>query len=236
MVSFKPSRENVDLHPAHRLMMRIIETSGVSAPLVLHALRKIERYRFVPEVPIDEAYEDHPLPIGNGQTISQPSLVAMMTELLQLNGGERVLEIGSGCGYQTALLACIAGEVIGIEIIPGLAERARKKLESIGLSNVQIRTGDGWNGAPDKAPFAGIILSCGAPVPPPKLIAQLDEGASLVGPIGSNPGHCILQKITRRGNALQTENITAVRFVPMTGEALKQEIKTAPGEEPSSWW
>lgn len=207
--------------PDHHSLVRHIEATGVVDPLVLSAMSRIERHRFVPEEPLHVAYADHPLPIGSGQTISQPSLVALMTQLLHLKGGERVLEIGSGCGYQAAILACIASEVVAIEILPDLAERARRTLAELGRSNVRVEAGDGWFGTLDRKPFSGIILSCGAPIAPPSLLQQLVEGGSLVGPIGRDSGHCDLQRITRCGDDFRSETILTVRFVPMVGEALK---------------
>ena len=222
--------------PEHLDLMRIIEASGVADPLVLEAMRRVERHRFVPTASGFAAYDDRPLPIGHGQTISQPSLVARMTELLGLTGGERVLEIGSGCGYQAAILGCIAREVVGIEILPALVELANRTLAELGVANVEIRAGDGWGGAPDRQPFAGIILSCGAPVVPPHLVEQLEEGGCLVGPIGRDPGHCWLQKVIRRGKTLNVEKVVAVRFVPMVGEALKHQSEADPGDRSDSWW
>jgi protein-L-isoaspartate(D-aspartate) O-methyltransferase len=157
---------------------------GIADGRVLEAMRKVPRHRFVEEALRERAYGDHPLPIGDGQTISQPYMVAAMTQLLRLTGPEKVLEVGSGSGYQTAVLAELARRVCSIERLPGLAARARRILEELGYTNAVVRTGDGTYGWPDEAPFDRILVTAGAPAVPGPLVQQLAEGGRLVVPVG----------------------------------------------------
>ncbi|MBI5525145.1 MAG: protein-L-isoaspartate(D-aspartate) O-methyltransferase [Deltaproteobacteria bacterium] len=197
-----------------------IERRGVKDHKVLDAMRKVKRHLFVLERDLGEAYDDHPLPIGLGQTISQPYIVGWMTEALGLKGGEKVLEIGSGSGYQAAVLAEIAGRVFTIEIVPELAERSSRALAAMGYANVSVKAGDGYRGWPDEAPFDGIMVTAAPPRVPEPLKEQLKVGARLVVPVGE--GWQELQVITRTQSGFVTETAFPVSFVPMTGEAQKK--------------
>ena len=190
-----------------------IVSRGVSDEGVLRAMRKVERHRFVPDQQLSAAYEDHPLPIGYGQTISQPYIVALMTELCDLHGGERVLEIGTGSGYQAAVLAELAREVYSIEIVEPLAKSAALRLKNMGYRNVFVRSGDGYAGWPEKAPFDVIILTASPPKVPQILIDQLKEGGILVAPEGDF--HQELVKIEKLAGGVTRRVVTYVRFVPM---------------------
>ncbi len=190
-----------------------MESRGVSDEGVLRVMRKVERHRFVPDQQMSAAYEDRPLPIGYGQTISQPYIVALMTELCDLQGTERVLEIGTGSGYQAAVLAELAKEVYSIEIVEPLAKAAALRLKSMGYRNVQVRSGDGYAGWPEKAPFDVIILTASPPKIPQALIDQLKEGGILVAPEGDF--HQELVKIEKLGGGVTRRVVTYVRFVPM---------------------
>jgi protein-L-isoaspartate(D-aspartate) O-methyltransferase len=190
-----------------------IEARGVSDQRVLEAMRKIERHKFVPGQHAASAYEDHPLPIGHGQTISQPYIVALMTELCELKGNEKVLEIGTGSGYQAAILSLLAAEVYSIEIVDPLAKSARQKLKELGYRNVEIRTGDGYQGWPEKAPFDVIMLTASPPKIPQALIDQLADGGVLIAPEGDFSQELI--KITKVKGKITKKTVTYVRFVPM---------------------
>lgn len=196
-----------------------IISRGIDDPLVVEAMRRVHREAFVPDSLQDAAYEDGPLPIGAGQTISQPYIVALMTDALELRGGDRVLDIGTGSGYAAAVLACIAAEVFGIERIPELAERARKNLAAEGFDNVRVRCGDGTLGWPEEAPFDGITVAAGAPAVPDALKHQLAIGGHLVIPVGSEHISQTLMRVTRVSeDEFRTENLGGVRFVPLLGE------------------
>jgi protein-L-isoaspartate(D-aspartate) O-methyltransferase len=197
-----------------------IEARGVRDARTLSAMRKTARHLFVPPGLAHQAYEDFPLPIGQGQTISQPYIVAFMTEALRLQGGESVLEVGTGSGYQAAVLAEIAAQVYSIEILRDLADEASERLARLGYKNVQVRAGDGYAGWPEAAPFDGILITAAAPRVPEPLKAQLKVGGRMVLPIGSDIQELVL--VTRLGQAeFKTENILPVRFVPMTGAVRK---------------
>jgi protein-L-isoaspartate(D-aspartate) O-methyltransferase len=217
------SEKGVDIEAAHR--DRMVETQivsrGVKDPLVLAAMRKVPRHLFVPEEFRVHAYADGPLPIGEGQTISQPYIVAIMTELLELKGGEKVLEIGTGSGYQAAVLAEIAGEVYTIEIVKTLAERAEAQLTRLGYKNVHVTAGDGYRGWPAHAPFDGIIVTAAPDHVPKPLKDQLKVGARLVIPVGKYFQELLVVERTTKG--YKERNVIPVRFVPMTGEAEKGE-------------
>ena len=197
-----------------------IKARGVTQPEVLAAMEEVPRHRFVPESLRAEAYSDSPLPIGWGQTISQPYVVALMTELLELDEDSRVLEIGTGSGYHAAVLSRVAGQVYTIEIIDELADQARGILENLGYDNVTVRAGDGYQGWPDKAPFDGIILTAAPPKVPQPLLDQLKVGGRMVVPVGSFVQD--LKLITRTKDGYETRNVAPVRFVPMTGEAQRE--------------
>lgn len=162
-----------------------IQARGVKDPRVLSALRKVERHQFVPKAYLDSAYSDQPLPIGEGQTISQPYIVALMTELLELKGGEKVLEVGTGSGYQAAILAELAKEVYSIEIVETLASMAKNRLLELGYQNIKVKAGDGYLGWPEAAPFDAIIITCAPDHIPKPLIEQLKEGGRMVVPVGT---------------------------------------------------
>lgn len=192
------------------------------SPAVRDALRAVARHRFVRSVDAAQAYENRPLPIGHGQTISQPYVVALMTELLDLpvnsNSTARLLEIGAGCGYQSAILSELAREVFAVEIIPALAHAAEARLIRLGYSNVTLKTGDGASGWPEHAPFDGIIVAAAAPTTPPALVRQLKAGAKLVIPLGPAGAAQDLTVITRTSCGKVIENkILPVAFVPFTG-------------------
>jgi len=195
-----------------------IARRGIRDQRVLAAMRKVERHRFVSEAQRSGAYEDHPLPVGEGQTISQPYIVALMTEALALQGDERVLEVGTGSGYQTAILAELAAEVYSVEILPRLAEQARATLEDLGYRNVHIRLGDGSEGWAEHAPYQGILVTAAPPQVPPALLEQLAEGGRLVIPVGVQSQE--LELHTRRPEGFRVERLAAVRFVPLVGSGI----------------
>jgi protein-L-isoaspartate(D-aspartate) O-methyltransferase len=185
---------------------------------VLAAMLKIDRSHFVPDDMVQYAYEDRALPIGHGQSISQPYIVALMTQLLELQGTENVLEIGTGSGYQAAILGELAKEVYSIEIIPELAEAAKRRLEELGYKNVYVRLGDGYQGWPEMAPFDAIIVTCSPDHIPQPLIDQLKEGGRLVIPVGVWPHEQMLHQLQKVGGELVRHPVIPVSFVPMTGE------------------
>ncbi|HEY6000438.1 MAG TPA: protein-L-isoaspartate(D-aspartate) O-methyltransferase [bacterium] len=202
------------------MVARQIAARDVRDPRVLAAMRAVPRHRFVPPELAAEAYEDHPLPIGEGQTISQPYIVALMTELLALRGGERVLEVGTGSGYQAAVLAELAGEVYSIEILAPLAQRAAATLAGLGYGRVRVRTGDGYLGWPEAAPFDAIVVTAAPDHVPQPLIDQLKIGGRLVLPVGSYYQELVVCTKTEAG--LQRRSVVPVRFVPMTGEGVRR--------------
>jgi len=194
-----------------------IEARGVRAPAVLAAMRAVPRHELVPASERDRAYEDHPLPIGHRQTISQPYIVALMTELAGIERGDRVLEVGTGSGYQAAVLAAMGAEVYSIEIVEPLARRAAADLERLGY-RVEVRAGDGYRGWPEHAPFAAVIVTAAPPRIPQPLVDQLAPGGRMVIPVGDN--YQELRVLTRdEKGAVQDEKVIDVSFVPMTGEA-----------------
>jgi protein-L-isoaspartate(D-aspartate) O-methyltransferase len=193
---------------------------GVRDALVLEAMRSVPRHKFVPGDLIDQAYADHPLPIGHGQTISQPYIVALMTEKLGIRPGDKVLEIGTGSGYQAAVLAEITDQVYSVEIIPELTERASKTLQDTGYTTVDTLSADGYFGWAEHAPYTAIIVTAAPDHVPRPLIQQLEEGGRLVIPIGPPGGYQTLWQITRRGDKLETKNLGGVRFVPFTGAGI----------------
>lgn len=195
-----------------------IEGRGISDPLVLDAFRQIDRKFFVPPEAHSMAYSDHPLGIGEGQTISQPFMVAEMTELLGLRGGERVLEIGTGSGYQTAILSVIAGEVYTVEIIPSLSVTAQQLINEMGINNVHFRVGSGFDGWEEFAPYKGIIVTAAPEEIPKKLLSQLSDGGRMVIPIGKRHHTQNLYLIKRNGENFDMIYKGAVAFVPMVRE------------------
>jgi protein-L-isoaspartate(D-aspartate) O-methyltransferase len=201
------------MEPRARMVAEQIRARGVHDVRVLGAMTSVPRERFVPEGLRSEAYKDHPLSIGHGQTISQPYIVGYMTEALRLESTHRVLEIGTGCGYQTAVLAELARAVFSVELLPELADRARRTLDALGYSNVHIRTGDGYEGWLEHAPYDRIIGAAAPSEVPPALTSQLVDGGILVMPIGT--AYQELRVLQKRGDALETLDTLPVRFVPM---------------------
>jgi protein-L-isoaspartate(D-aspartate) O-methyltransferase len=199
-----------------RMVREQIEARAVRDPLTLAAMRKVPRHELVPAAVRLAAYTDSPLPIGLGQTISQPYIVAFMTEALGLRGGEKVLEVGTGSGYQAAVLAEIAAQVYTIEIVAPLAERARADLARLGYTNVHVRAGDGYLGWPEAAPFDAIIVTAAAPRIPEPLKEQLKDGGRLVIPVGEEYQSLVV--LTRTGSRFAERTVLPVRFVPMTGK------------------
>jgi protein-L-isoaspartate(D-aspartate) O-methyltransferase len=193
-----------------------IRARGVTDARVLDAMIQVPRHLFIPEDDRGEAYEDRPVGIGFGQTISQPYIVAYMTEALRIEPSHRVLEIGTGCGYQTALLAGLAREVYSIERIEALAAIARRTLEELGYTNVHLRTGDGHAGWPEEAPFDRILGAAAAASVPPALVEQLVDGGILVIPVGTSDQ--TLEVLRKRGGTTELLSSLAVRFVPMIRE------------------
>jgi protein-L-isoaspartate(D-aspartate) O-methyltransferase len=203
-----------------RMVSQQIEARGVKDPLVLESMREVPRHLFVPDNYRDAAYHDSPLPIGGGQTISQPYIVALMTELLEVGAGSKVLEIGTGSGYQAAVLAAMGVEVDSIEIRPLLCEQAASTLSDLGYSAVRVRCADGYGGWPDEAPFDGIIVTAAPERIPDPLLDQLAEGANMVIPVGDF--YQELKVITRTPKGFEERSVIPVRFVPMTGEIERQ--------------
>ena len=200
-----------------RMVDSQIAARGIRDKRVLEAMRKVPRHLFVDEALWDQAYGDFPLPIGEGQTISQPYIVARMTEELGLKGDERVLEIGTGSGYQTAILAELSKQVFSVERIPSLLQRARTVLDKLGYRNVMIKLDDGTWGWKDYAPFDAIMVTAGAPVVPEPLLEQLSDPGIMVVPVGDEYSQ-VLTKIIKRDGKLFTETLEGVRFVKLIGD------------------
>lgn len=190
---------------------------GIKDKRVLEAMRKVPRHLFVPEKFLENAYQDGPLSIGEGQTISQPYMVALMTECLGLKGEEKVLEIGTGSGYQTAILAELAQRVYTIERIPVLLEKAQEVLTKLGYNTIKFKNGDGTYGWREESPFDGIIVTAGAPDISPVLVDQLKEGGVLVVPVGSRYSQS-LYRVTKKGRKIEKESVTLCIFVPLIGD------------------
>jgi protein-L-isoaspartate(D-aspartate) O-methyltransferase len=209
MVNFKKARE--------RMVETQIAARGVHDERVLDAMRKVPRHLFVDEALRDQAYSDHPLPIAEKQTISQPYIVALMTESLELKGAEKVLEIGTGSGYQSAILAELADRVFSIERYPELAYRANSILRKLGYQNVIVRVGDGSLGWPDDAPFDGIVVTAGTPKIPQPLIDQMAMGGRLVVPVGDRFGQDLIL-VRRVAEGIKKTNLGGVRFVDLVGK------------------
>ncbi len=204
-----------------RMVVTQIESRGVKDPAVLRAMRTVPRHELIPAVVRPHAYEDRPLPIGLNQTISQPYIVALMTELAIASPTSRILEVGTGSGYQAAVLAEITteGRIYTIEIVPPLAERARADLARLGYDNIEVRTGDGYAGWPEEAPFDAIVVTAAPGRIPQPLLDQLAVGGLLVIPVGGRDQS--LKVVTRTATGYREEVIIPVRFVPMTGRAQK---------------
>jgi protein-L-isoaspartate(D-aspartate) O-methyltransferase len=211
----------VDLQIAHR---------GISDLRLLAVMRQVPRHLFVPRHLWGQAYNDYPLPIGEDQTISQPYIVALMTEALELRDTDRVLEIGTGSGYQAAILAALAREVFSIERLPSLAHNAERLLDSLGSKNVQVRVGDGTLGWPEAAPFDAILVTAGSPQVPPPLIEQLGLAGRLVIPVGNHYSQSLTRlRRTKEGN-IKTENLGGCRFVRLVGRHGWDEARSGGGE------
>ncbi|MCD6170590.1 MAG: protein-L-isoaspartate(D-aspartate) O-methyltransferase [Candidatus Latescibacteria bacterium] len=203
------------------MLNRQIKARGIRDSRVLEAMAKVPRHEFVPEAYRDMAYSDTPLPIGEGQTISQPYIVALMTEALELNAGDRVLEVGTGSGYHAAVLSEIAKEVYTIEIIESLGRRAEERLKRLGYKNVKVRIGDGYLGWQEYAPFDAIIVTCAPDHIPQPLVEQLAEGGRMVIPVGGEDHIQTLLLLKKEEGEVKQKALIPVRFVPMTGEAQK---------------
>ena len=202
-----------------RMVREQLQSRDIVEGSVLRALRKVPRHLFVPEKYRAEAYSDTPLPIGEGQTISQPDMVAFMTQALRLKGSDKVLEIGTGSGYQAAVLAELVDSVYTIEIVEPLGEAAAKRLQALGYENIQVRIGDGYHGWPRQAPFDAIIVTAGAEALPQPLVDQLAEGGRMVIPVGPHQGVRDLVLLRKKRNGkLVRESLMPVRFVPFTRE------------------
>ncbi len=198
-----------------QMVERQLKARDITDARVLWAMAKVPRHRFVRPALAGEAYADRALPIEDDQTISQPYIVALMTQLLELRGPERVLEVGTGSGYQAAVLAELVKQVYTIEILPALATSAAARLKALGYTNVEVRAGDGYQGWPDRAPFDAIIVTAGATHIPPSLVTQLKEGGRLVIPVDVASGHQDLLQGRKQGGRLVTKSIAPVRFVPL---------------------
>jgi protein-L-isoaspartate(D-aspartate) O-methyltransferase len=215
-------RNKDQLVRARRAMIeRDLVGRGIRDVRVLEVMGSIERDLFVPEKLRADAYADRPLPIGQGQTLSQPYVVALMTELLNLKGMERVLEIGTGSGYQTTVLGKLAAEVYSIEILPALSKRAKTLLEGLGCDNVHLKVGDGFFGWEEQGPFDAILVTAAAPKIPEILWGQLREGGRLIMPLGADRQLQRLVRVTKTDGKQVIEEITGVLFVPLTGTIQK---------------
>ncbi len=200
-----------------RMVDEQLTSRGIIDPLVISAFENVPRHEFVPEKLRDMAYGDHPLPIGGGQTISQPYMVALMTQCLRLKGGERILEIGTGCGYQSAILARIAKEVYSVERLAELSREASGRLKALGYFNCAVITGDGTLGLVEFAPYDGIIVTAGAPHIPGSLCSQLKNGGRLVIPVGGESGQ-VLTVLENRGGSCMSREVCGCVFVPLIGK------------------
>ena len=210
------------------MVHRQLQSRGITDRRVITAMKWIPRHRFVTFAARCGCYEDHPVPIGFGQTMSQPFIVGLMTEMLELTGRERILEVGTGSGYQTAILAELAGHVWSVEILPALQHRARRVLTDLGFSNVEFRIGDGRMGWPESAPYDRILVAAASPSVPRPLVEQLADGGVLLMPVGEPDGYQVMTTIRRRGNATQTTRGVDCRFVPLRANT---ESAATPGRE-----
>ena len=203
------------------MVMTQIISRGVRDERVLDAMRKVPRERFVREKDLDLAFYDGPLSIGSGQTISQPYIVAYMTEMLAVTEEDRVLEVGTGSGYQTAVLAEVAAEVYSVEIVEELSERAKRILGELGYGNINLRIGDASDGWPDHAPFDAIMVTAAPARIPERLVEQLADGGRMIIPVGIYEQY--LRLVTRKGDEVEQRDLIGVRFVPMTGDIQREE-------------
>lgn len=203
-------------HQRHRMVEEQLVNRDITDEATLAAMRSVPRHRFVPDELSRSAYDDSPLPIGHGQTISQPYIVAYMTQLGRITRNTRILEIGTGSGYQAAVAAELTDHVYSIEIVPALAERAAATLKATGYGRVHLRTGDGYNGWPEAAPFDVIIVTAAADTIPPPLVAQLKDGGRMIIPVGPQFGTQNLVLVTKQKDKVRTRTLMPVRFVPFT--------------------
>lgn len=213
--------ETILTNARSRMVERDIAGRGIKDKRVLRIMGTVPRHLFIPEELRSSAYDDRPLPIGSGQTISQPYIVAFMTELLELKGQERVLEIGTGSGYQTAVLAGLAAEVFSVEIVAELSARAGKTLKQLSMANVKLKVGNGFHGWAEEAPFDAIMVTAAAPAIPPPLWDQLREGGTLIMPLGKEGRTQQLIRVRKIGGRQVIEKHSAVIFVPLTGGTQK---------------
>jgi protein-L-isoaspartate(D-aspartate) O-methyltransferase len=209
------AQEDIYAIRRERMVIDQIEGRGVKDTAVLRAMRTVERHLFVPDLYLNSAYEDHPLPIGSGQTISQPYIVAYMTEVIRPQSGYKVLEVGTGSGYQAAVLAEIVKHVYTIEIICELSTSANERLENLGYRNITVKCGDGYNGWAEFAPFDAIIVTAGAEDIPQPLIDQLKDGGLMVLPVGDPDMVQSLKLVKKKGDKTVTQDLMLVRFVPL---------------------
>jgi protein-L-isoaspartate(D-aspartate) O-methyltransferase len=212
------ARIDVYAQQRQRMVETQIRARGVSDEAVLAAMETVPRHEFVPAKYLNQAYADHPLPIGYGQTISQPFIVAWMTELLELERGDKVLEIGTGSAYQAAVLAEITDQVYTLEIIEELEKSAEERLKGLGYTEVKVRHADGYFGWEEHAPYDAIIVTCAPDHIPQPLVQQLKDGGLLVLPVGPPGGYQSLWLITKQGDQVLSRNLGGVTFVPLTGE------------------
>lgn len=199
-------------------LIRVIEAQGVAGPRVLDAFRRVRREGFVPPEWTGRAYEDRPIPIPRGQVTTQPSLIARMVAALKLRGHERVLEVGTGLGFQAAILAVLAREVVSLERFPDLAERARRNLRAAGIDGVAVVVGDGTRGLPERAPFDAAVVSAAAPEVPPPLAEQLADGGRLVHPLGPGGRETVIAYRKQEGRLVEEARLTPASFVRLVGE------------------
>jgi len=205
-----------------RMVEKDLKGRDITDPQILEIMGRVPRHLFVEKSLRRQAYADHPLPIGEGQTISQPYIVALMTQILQIKSGEKVLEIGTGSGYQAAVLAELTDQVFSIEIREKLTQAASRVLKELGYSQMRLKTGDGYFGWEEFAPFDAILVTCAANHIPPPLIKQLKEGGRLILPLGSTTYFQTLTLVTKKGGQTDVQHLGGVAFVPMTGEAQKR--------------
>jgi len=219
LTTTRAAPEEAGFEAARKTMVEYqIQARGIADQRVLKAMLEVPRHRFVPREYQGQAYSDQPLPIGLGQTISQPYIVALMTELLNLQPGDKVLEVGTGSGYQAAVLAELTEEVYTIEIIETLAQRAAQTLREVGYAHTQNKVGDGYYGWEEHAPFDAIIVTCAPDHVPQPLVAQLREGGRMVIPVGPPGAYQTLWLVEKKGGRVLSSNQGGVRFVPLLGE------------------